>query len=83
MFTHPSLTLWQLQDPAVYVGSHGGPLHLLPAGRNATVQDVVADGVVEKDRILRDDTDVGPQRRLAHLGRRREQSPDVWWEDGI
>lgn len=73
--THPSLTLWQLQDPAVDVGGRGGPLHLLPAGCNATVQDVVADGVVEKDRILGNDADVGPQRRLAHLGRRKRPKP--------
>lgn len=73
MFTHPSLTLWQLQDPGVYVGSHGGPLQLLPARRNATVKDVVANGVIEKNRILRNNADVGPQRRLADLEKTKRQ----------
>lgn len=50
------------------VCGHGGPLQLLPARRDAAVKDVVADGVVEKDRILRNHADVRPEGRLAHLG---------------
>lgn len=61
------LTLRKVQDPGVDVGGGGGQLHLLVGGGDAAVADVVADGVVEEDGVLRHHADVGPDRRLTHL----------------
>lgn len=49
------------------VGGGGGQLHLLVGGGDAAVADVVADGVVEEDGVLRHHADVAPDRRLTHL----------------
>lgn len=66
-------TFRERRDLVVYVGRQRGLLHLLVAGADAPVADVVLDGVVEKDGVLRNHADVGSQRRLLHLrGRRRE-----------
>lgn len=63
----PALTLRKLQDPAVYVSSHGGSLHLLSAGWHVAAPDVVSDGVVEEDGVLGNHANVSPQGRLMHL----------------
>lgn len=41
--------------------------HFVVTGRDASVADVVADVVVEEDRVLGHHTDVGTQRHLLHL----------------
>lgn len=59
------------------VGGGGGQLHLLVGGGDAAVADVVADGVVEEDGVLRHHADVGPDRRLTHL---TDRETKLWLE---
>lgn len=42
--------------------------HLLIGGIDASVPDVVANGIVEEDSVLRHHTNVGAQRSLLGLG---------------
>ena len=53
------------------VSGEGRVLHFLFAGGYAPVAYVVADGVVEENRVLRNHADVGVKRRLSHLDRGR------------
>lgn len=48
-------------DFIMYVSSQRSLLHLLVISADAPIADVVLDGVIEKDGILRNHADVGSQ----------------------
>lgn len=47
-------------------------LHLLVTSRDAAVANVIPNGVVEKNSVLGNDTDVTSQRCLLHLRKHNE-----------
>lgn len=64
-----NLTFREGHDFIVYISSYSSLLHLLVAGRDAAVANVVLDGVVEKHGILGNHADMSSQRYLLHLRR--------------
>lgn len=66
---HLLLTFREGHDFIMYVSSYSSLLHLLVAGRDAAVADVVLDGVVEKHGILGNHADMSSQGYLLHLRR--------------
>src|SRR4051795_2768416 len=59
--------LGQRGDKLIDGGAAGRSLDVRPAGAAAAVADVVADGVVEQHRVLRDDSDGCAEALLADL----------------
>lgn len=60
-------TFWERLDLLVNVCGDSRLLHFVVAGGDASVADVVADVVVEEDRVLGHHANVGTQRHLLHL----------------
>ena len=58
----------QGRDEAVDLGEVGCRADVVVRGFPAPVLDIVADGVVEQHRVLRNHADRRPQARLRHLG---------------
>src|SRR5262249_17999130 len=58
--------LGQLDDEIVNESAAGGGLNVLAPGPSIAVGDIVVDGVVEKNGILRTETDLAPQTAQVH-----------------
>ena len=61
------VSVWEGSDSMMNVGSFGGSLDFLVGSPEASVADVVADVIVEEDRILRNNADYRPGCVLAFV----------------
>lgn len=61
------ITIREGHDFLMDISSYGSLLHLLVTSRDATVANIIPDGVVEKHSILGNDANVSSQRDLLHL----------------
>lgn len=50
-------------------------LYLTVAGCDATIADVVGDGVIEEDSVLGHNSNVRPERDLGHLRPKDQRYP--------